>query len=199
MKTIPSSRDEELVCLIRSGGPDGDKAIMKVYGLYSRQIRAFIQSYNLKMHEHQTDANDLVHDSFLIMLQKIRKEDNIITSIFSFWIGIARNLWHNEFRKHKRVLLVEEPLASYEGSTDAADKNILDAERAKMLDTCITKCGGRCKEILLMWVAGYNMQEIADQTGLSSPAMARKLKHECFKKLKKQLAGSNIMTSSRHI
>lgn len=199
MKTIPFPRDEDLVCSIRSGGPEGDKAIMKVYALYSKQIRSFILSYNLKMHEYQADANDLVHDSFIIMLQKIRKEDRVITSIHHFWIGIAKNLWFNEVRKHRRVLLVEEPLASYGETFESADKSFLQAEQANMLNTCISKCGGRCKEILLLWVTGYNMQEIADQVGLSSAAMARKLKHECFKKLKKMLTGGNISTSSKHI
>jgi RNA polymerase sigma factor (sigma-70 family) len=195
LKTSPSLTDGELIHAIRSGGLSGDKAIMTVYTLYRKDVRSYIRMISSKYHYFQLDADDILHDSFITMLYKIQNESPVIISIKSYWSGIAKNAWLNQAKRNKKCSLVEEPAECYGLYDHTPESIILNNERYRRIENYLCKCGGRCREILLLWLSDYTMQEIADKLNLSGPAMARKLKHECFKKFKNLVANTNIFTA----
>ena len=194
LKTSPSRVDDDLIRAIQSGGAIADKAMMAMYGAYHKDIRALIYMLITRYGNRLDDPGDMVHDSFIVMLHKIRYEAPEITSIKAYWMGIARHLWLNQIKKSSKVSLVEEPVADYELLDDSPEKLLIEEERYLRIERCLCKCGPRCHEILTLWLSDYSMDEIAEKLKLSSAAMARKLKHECFKKLKDLIVNSNIFT-----
>ena len=194
LKTSPSSLDDDFIHAIRSGGPQGEKAIVDVYAFYNKAIRSFIRQLRYRHGDDQSEPDDILHDSFIVVLRKIQNENAPITSIRAFWSGIAKNMWLNDIKKHKKIRLLEEPEEKYGSTRDSPEELIIEKEKFRRIETCMGKCGGRCHQLLMLWLADYTMDEIAERLNLSGPAMARKIKHECFKKLKKMVAGSNIFT-----
>lgn len=195
LKTSSSLADDHLIFAIQSGGPQADKAIMALYSKYGNDVRSAIHQVMSTFGYPHVDPGDILHDSFLIMLHKIQQERVPVSSVFAFWIGIARYQWMNHLKKMKFTNYVSDPPADY-GQTDLTPESmVIFDERYKLLDKCLCKCGSRCKEILMMWLSDYSMGEIAERLHLSGPAMARKIKHECFKKLKKFVIESNIFST----
>lgn len=190
LKTNPPEQDNGFILAIQAGGLSGDKAIIALYGKYVHEITLRIARLMTRFPDDAVNHQDIVHDSFIVMLHKIRYEDPVITSIKGYWLGIARNLWLNVVKRNKRTDIAEESAGRY-GHEDYTPESILmSAEWYQELEKCMTKCGGKCREILLLWLSDYSMEEISEKLNLSGPLMARKLKYQCFKKLKAMISES---------
>lgn len=192
LKTSPACVDDHFIHAIQTGGAVADKAIMTVYATHHKEIRALIATLISRYGRIKADPADLVHDSFIVMLHKIRYESPEINSLRAYWLGIAKYMWLNVNRS-ARINIVAEPDADYNMQGISPEQLMLEEERLNEIERCLCKCGGRCHEILTLWLSDYSMGEIADKLNLSSAAMARKIKHECFKKLKNILINSNVL------
>ena len=195
LKTSPACTDDEFIAAIKAGGPVADKAIMSVYTRYHKTMRIYVRALMAKSTKHNRAPDDVIHDSFIIMLNKIQLESQVVGSIPAYWSGIAKNLILNQIRKNLKFQLVGEPPETYRLEDETPESIILYNERYEQIEKCFCKCGNRCHEILLMWLSDYSMQEIADRLHLSGPAMARKIKHKCFQKLKDLIVQGNILNS----
>ncbi len=195
LKTSPSFVDDQYILAIKSGGTACDKAIMTLYGQYHKDVGACLSTLITRYKKCQCEADDLVHDSFIVMLHKIQKESPEIISVRAYWLGIARHLWLNQIKRSHTIDIVEESEGLYLSSGRTPESILLSNEKYDQLDQAISRCGSRCRTILLLWLSDYSMQEIAQQMNISGPAMARKIKHECFKKLKDFIIHGNIFGS----
>jgi RNA polymerase sigma factor (sigma-70 family) len=192
LKTNPSPEDVDLIAAIRSGGPAGDKAIIALYGRYQKDVRMALRQIIHRFTPGIDPPADILHDAYIIMIRKVRHENAFCSHPRSFWVGIARKLWLNQIKKYKNADRVEDADIPY-GMYAPDPENVLIArEREREIEACIAGCGRRCQEVLYLWLADFSMQEIADRLHLSSAGMARKIKHECFKKLKEKLINSNV-------
>ena len=191
LETSPLLRDEQYLVAIRTGGLPGDEAINRLYCAYHQEVKSTISDM-IRLHPGcKTEADDMVHDAFLVMLHKIQFESVHATSLKSFWTGIARKLTLNQVKKNGRITLVEDPEEFY-GTVDVTPESIfLTKERNHLFETYLNLIGQRCRELLLYWMAQYTMDEIASRLNLSGAPMARKVKHLCFKKLKKLVQRGN--------
>jgi DNA-directed RNA polymerase specialized sigma24 family protein len=135
---------------------------------------------------------DLAHDSFIIMLDKIQQEGHPIESLAGFWIGIGKNLFLNQLKKDQRTILVHDPEAVYETRMATALWQMDEAGEDELLKDAISGLCERCQEILLLWINRYTMTEITQIMKLTNVAMARKTKYECFKKLKEMVKAGHI-------
>ncbi len=195
LKTSPLLKDDELIIAVKSGGLAGEKAIIALYARHHQEIKTCISKLTEKYSGCKCEPQDIVHDSFIVMLDKIQKDTLQTSSLRCFWLGIARNVWLNHVKKNKRIILVEDDQELY-GSHDINPEVLfLTNEKNQLLDDYLSQCGSRCKEILLLWVSHYSSQDIADRFHLSGPAMARKIKHKCFKKLKELIEKGNKLKS----
>ncbi len=194
LKTSPSVTDNDFIHAIKSGGPSGDKAIMSLYALYQKDIKTCMRTLMFRYNKSKEKPDDLVHDSFVIMVRKIQHEAPEIISVRAYWIGIAKHLWLNIIKRKNKIDLVEEEEETYGVDEDSPENLFLLNEKYEQLHKCMASCSKRCHEILLLWLADYTMQEIADRMNLSGPAMARKIKYKCFKKVKNLVIRSNIFT-----
>ena len=184
LKINPCPKDENYVLAIRSGGPAADKAIISLYTEYHKTVLIAIADVIESYPGCKTEPEDMMHDSFLIMLHKIQVDCLNAVSLKAFWIGIAKKLISNHDKKNGRIILVEDRENMY-GACDIDPETIyITTERHRQIEEYLSLFGERCKEILLLWMAQYSMDEIAEQLNLSGARMARKIKHSCFKKLK---------------
>ncbi len=187
----PHAEDEALVDRIHRGGPDAERALKELYLNYRKRISAYLLNLMHRFPGYKGDPLDLVHDSFIVLTQRIEKEEGPFHSLCAYWMGISRLLFLNQLKKDERMILVGEPeevylLADADGPDYPHENEAMDR-----LETAFDLLGSRCQEILLLWGSRYSMDEISTRMGLSGVAMARKIKHECFKKLKKLVRDGN--------
>ena len=191
LETSPLLRDEQYLIAIRTGGLPGDRAIIHLYSTYHKEVKSSIADMIRQHPGCKTEADDMVHDAFLVMLHKIQFESVHATSLKSFWTGIARRLMLNQVKKNGKITLVEDPEEFY-GTVEVTPESIfLTRERNQLFESYLNLIGHRCRELLLFWIAQYSMDEIASRLNLSGAPMARKIKHLCFKKLKKLVQNGN--------
>jgi RNA polymerase sigma factor (sigma-70 family) len=126
------------------------------------------------------------------MLEKIRNGSESVHSLGGFWIGIGRNLFLNQLKKDQRIILVEDVYDRY-GTEDTSREWILQEEEENdQMERAFSRLGEKCREILLLWINRYTMIEIAQHMNLANDNMARKIKYECFKKLKEIVKTGHI-------
>jgi RNA polymerase sigma factor (sigma-70 family) len=180
----PFLKEEGYVIAIQAGGPKGEHAILCLYTKYHKEVRIKVSEMISLYPECRVEPQDLVHDAFIVMIHKIQFESFRTGSLKAFWIGIARNIMLNQAKKNGKIFLVQEVQEIYESTEVSPETIFMITERNHQIEEYLSRFGSRCKDILLLWMAHYTMDEIADQLHLSGARMARKVKHLCFKKLK---------------
>ena len=186
------SRDEYFIRDIRAGGIHAETAISCLYLKYRKRVYSYFEALITKHDEFKGQSEDLVHDAFIVMIDKIREEDHPIKSLAGFWIGIGKHLFLNQLKKDQRTVLVNDPETIYETHEVLSMWIAADHDEDEQLQTAISYLCERCREILLLWIDRYSMTEIAQMMKLTNVAMARKTKYECFKKLKEIVKSGHI-------
>ncbi len=177
-------RDEDFLREIRSGGPRAETAIGSLYQQYRKRVYASMRRLIFKHPAFKGSSEDLVHDSFILMIHKIQNEVCDIHSILGFWIGIGKNLFLNQLKRDQKMFLVRDSEEIYGLNELSPEIEFLNREEEELMLSTFSKLGARCQEILLLWINQFTMVEIAERMHLSNDNMARKIKFECFKKLK---------------
>jgi len=176
--------DKDYIPEIQAGGAGADRAISCLYLKYRSRTYAYMSNLISKHPEYKGMADDLVQDSFIIMVDKIRVNGYTVNSLAGYWIGISKMLFLNQLKKDKRIIYVNDVEECY-GYEDLTPESILfEKEEQYKLENAFAQLGPKCQEVLMLWLNQYSMAEIAQKLNLSSDAMARKVKFECFKKLK---------------
>jgi RNA polymerase sigma factor (sigma-70 family) len=186
------SRDEDFIRDIKAGGHKAETATSCLYLRYRKRVFTYFNHLIKRHGEFKALADDLVHDSFIVMLDKIRQEYQPVHSLAGFWIGIGKHLFLNQLKKDQRTVLVNDPEAIYESREAAYLWIMADDQEDEQLENAIAKLCQRCRDILLLWIDRYTMTEITQIMKLSNVAMARKTKYECFKKLKEIVKAGHI-------
>jgi len=168
-----------------------EKAMQELYLAYRKKVLSYIVSLVRRYPEFKGQPEDLMHDAFIVLIHRVEQGDGQLQSLYAFWIGITRHLLFNQVRKDERILLVQEPDEIYLLNDENIEANYVQAESAELIKQTFDQLGDRCKQILLLWIQGYPMDEIATKVNLSGAPMARKIKFECFKKLKNLVKDGN--------
>ena len=190
----PSPQDELFIRGIISGGAAAEQAMQELYLLHRKKILAYIASQVRRFPEFRGKPEDLMHDAFIVLVHRIEEGDGQVRSLFAFWIGICKHLLLNQVKKDERILLVCEPDEEYLLQEAHGEESYLESESESLLRQTFDQLGTRCKQILMLWIERYPMHEIARKMELSGAPMARKIKHECFKKLKNLVKHGNKLT-----
>ena len=184
-------RDDDYLREIRAGGSRADTAISCLYLKHRKRIHSYLRTLISKQGAFKGVPDDLVHDSFIIMIEKIQQDAAAVRSLAGYCIGIAKWLFLNQLKKDERTVLVGDAEEKYGYDSEFQHSIVHDHEEGKM-EAAFLKLGPRCREILMLWINQYTMLEISGIMHLSNPSMARKIKYECFKKLKEIVNSGNI-------
>lgn len=184
--------DADFAEAIRQGGRDRDSATECLYRRYhSQALRMSGKMVSYKSGQ-QDDIADLLHDAFLVMVEKICHGGYNQGALLHFWIGITKGLLRNKMKRDTRTDLVDDNTRLDIEDMDSPEEVLLTGEKRQTVDALLSRLGEKCKRVLLLWAGGYSMQEIADKLELSSEAMARKTKYKCKNQLMEMLDGLDI-------
>jgi RNA polymerase sigma-70 factor, ECF subfamily len=179
--TAPAAEpaDEELVERVRVGDPDAFGVLVERH-----MDRAFRIGYRLL--GHREDAEDLVQDAFLTVLEKI---DTFQTGRrFAPWfhrIVVNRGLNAREARSIRRVEQIPETVASH-GSSPARHAEQVDLR--ERIDAAIADLPERQRTIVeLFELDGFTGAEIAEMLDISAGTVRWHL-HEARRALRESLA-----------
>lgn len=175
--------DAAIVRAIKSGGSQRQRAIRFLYQVNQETLKKVV-AYVRSNSGNEQDGQDMFHEGIIVLDRNVRAgKFRGESSLAGYLYSICRFLWMNQVRKHGRTDLREDNSTMDQTETENPESLSLDEEKKKVLANVLTQLGDRCKKILELWKLSYSMQEIADQLGFSSAAMATKNKYKCHKKL----------------
>lgn len=184
--------DEDYVEDIRKGGSTGQQASDCLYRTYHARVLDYMQRYVGPWSGQQEDVRDLLQDAYLLMIKKIRFGGYNHGSLVHFWTGIAKGMLKNKVRRDARTDLKEDNSAFDVVDFSTPEEWVMNKEQERILMGLLESLGERCRDVLMLWAAGYSMREIVEKTGISSEAMARKTKFRCKNKLVALIKERNI-------
>lgn len=184
--------DKDIIEGIKQGGKSLERSREILYRKYSPRalqgIRAFITTWN----GQDDDAMDLLHDSFLVMVDKMRHGGYKMGPLLHFWVGIARGIFRNKIRRDRKVRHGDEQFKASEIIDPGPEELFLQEETEALLSEMMNMLGEKCFRVLRMWMEDYSMKEIMDEMGMSSEVMVRKTKFKCKEKLIELIESHNI-------
>lgn len=186
-------RDEDFLREIRAGGPRAETAIGCLYQQYRKRVYASMRRLIFRHPAFKGAPEDLVHDAFILMIHKIQYEGCAIHSLVGFWIVTGKNIFQNQLKRDQKLFLVRDSEEIYGLNELSPEVEYLNHEEEELVLSTFSKLGTRCREILLLWINQYSMVEIAEKMNISNDNMARKIKCQCFKKLKDLVRTGNTI------
>ena len=134
----------------------------------------------------ENDAKDILQESFLIVLTKIRETNFILSCEFSTYIySICKNLWLKNLRikKQKNQKIVDlSQIADVDFCLNFEKESHLNSQYFLFLKH-FQSLSPICKEILRMFFEKKSFGEIAKVLNLINYDFARKKKYKCKKVL----------------
>lgn len=184
-------RDREWIRCIRTGGKEGAPAIHALYSAYRSSVLSHLRKHIHLFPSFRGHADDVLHESFLLLLRKIERGDTIRSTLPGLWQGIGYYLIKNDTRRDQKIFRVEDAESGYLQSDLSPDHDLLAAEKRQEVLGLFAGIGVKCKQVLLLWVEHHSMEDIAAALQLSGPAMARKIKYDCMKRIKELVRNSH--------
>ncbi len=171
--TEGSHNQDELLLQLRNGNK---QILLELYN----QNRTMITSYITKNSGTTDDAQDILHDSLIVLWKNIRDPKFELSSKPSTYLmGVAKNLWLKKLDKAKRTSTAD--ITGLEVSEAPLSIHQLDVKKAML---ALDEIGETCKNLLSMFYFDkFSMQEIATQLNYANTDTAKAKKHQCFKRL----------------
>ena len=152
--------------------------------LYAEQLPV-ITSLIHKYGGSDSDAKDIFQDAVLIVYQKARQPDFLLSSQFStFFYGICRNLWLNCRTKKSATAEVTFPKeVKYIADDIPTEAELLLVERGNLFRKAFRQLGEDCQQLLELFFQKIPMEMIATRMGYGSEGYARRRKLQCKQRL----------------
>ena len=126
------------------------------------ELRVPLRRYLICSGASATDADDAVQESFLRLHRHLGSEGDR-SNLYGWVFQVARNYLRDERKSARRQKTV-----AVDGALAAADprsgpeKNLLDAERGRLLRAAIDKLPDQQRECMLLRASGLRYREIAE-------------------------------------
>lgn len=166
------------------------KIIEEIYAKYSKAILKMTRQNN----GSNDDAKDVIQESLIIIYQKAKKGDFVLTSsFFSFFYGVCRNVWLKTLRKNKYKT------TEIKGDTMLIDdinisEELNNKQRYEFYIKKLNELGEGCRQILQLHFDGKKIKEIVRIMGLSGERYASSRKHKCKNQLIKLIEKDTIFS-----
>ena len=186
MKTGRQFLDQEVVQNIERK-QNFDETIGFLYDSLYKKVQAFIVQNN----GSPEDAQDIFQEVMVafievVTLKKFRGDSSVAT----FLLALARNMWYNELKKRARSKIRE---MKYEGTNSIIDKDldgyIASREYRKEVIDLVSALGETCKKILTaFYFDNLSMSEILRFLDYENEQVVRNKKYKCLKQLGQTIA-----------
>ncbi|MET3877335.1 sigma-70 family RNA polymerase sigma factor [Chitinophaga sp. OAE865] len=145
-----------------------------------------IATYIVSNHGQNEDAEDIFQEAMIVLLQKVRQPDFLLTSsLKTYLFSISRNLWLKYLRDNK--LLPVEDVSMYPCAT-AAFTIELQREKSKdeKVQSWISRITGHCQRILkAIFFYREPMETVMKKMGWKNRHTAANQQYKCIQQVKK--------------
>lgn len=181
MKVEGKYSDQELIAAI-SGKKDPNEAILFLYQQYSRTTSSFMLNYGAS----EQDAEDVFQETVIAFIDIVQKgKFRMESSIKTFLVSIARNIWRNELKKKQRSDYREKLFESgREQSEEDISELISEWEKKKQLRDLVYQLGEPCRKLLMLfYYEDLSMKEILAYLPYENEQVVRNKKYKCLQQL----------------
>jgi RNA polymerase sigma factor (sigma-70 family) len=182
--------DEAILAGIRSNDLNG--VIFQIYKQYAELV-----SFNVvTMGGSLQDGEDIFQETVVAFIELVRKgKFRGESSIKTFLVAVARNLWFNELRKKKSG---DQRAKVFETNREHIENDVMEdinqREIKEQFLVLMTHLGASCKKILTMfYYENLSFEEITVKMGYENEQVARNKKYKCMKELSDLIRDSPVL------
>jgi RNA polymerase sigma-70 factor (ECF subfamily) len=171
--------DQECIANIRKGGAIMQKTVEWFFHVHFKLVYQKIGSQKID----KDQAIDAYSDAVTAFVENIREEKFRGDSRCStYFIRIFNNKCIDVIRKNT-TNKVERSYVSLEDIKPDMIREETNMEEAPEIADFFERLNESCRDLLLDWSDGYNMDEIAARNGLKNAHTARSKRYNCFQQL----------------
>lgn len=181
MKIVRNYSDAELLTAIRDK-LEMNNAIWFIYQSHFDSISSLI-TYNSGS---QQDAEDIFQEVVVTFIDIVKKDKfRGESSIKTFLVSMARNLWLNELKKRGRSQSRDVVFEKGRDEPEAdISQHIADRETKKQLMELLEQLGEGCKKILVMfYYEDLSIKEMLEHLPYENEQVVRNKKYKCLQQL----------------
>jgi RNA polymerase sigma factor (sigma-70 family) len=181
MKVEGKFSDIELIAAI-SGKKDPNEAILFIYQEYSRTTSSFMINYGAS----EQDADDVFQETVIAFIDIVQKgKFRMQSSIKTYLVSIARNIWRNEVKKRQRSDYREQQFESGREQTEEDISELISEwEKKKQLRDLVYELGEPCRKLLMLfYYENLSMKEILTYLPYENEQVVRNKKYKCLQQL----------------
>lgn len=168
--------DQQIIDGFRAGGLARNRAWEYAHKDWRDRIYGTIAAKNGTREE----AKDAVQEVAMVFERRVLRPDFVLQHMLStYFISCVYRQWARSKKQGKTGLveLEDRHLADFVESVEA---EIAQTDLARLLDESLARLGERCKAILLYFMQGFAMKEIAEKMGFGGgEQVARNEKKKC--------------------
>ena len=172
---------QSIVNRVRNSLNDRNEVIKELYN--NRDLHKAVVGTLIKKGCSKSSAEDYFIDSIVNFVKSCYKSDfEIRSSLTNYMIGTAKNIWLKQVTNQQKLRTIKEELQQT-GGDDTYEINLIGQSKRALLAQLTGYLDETCRELLTLWAASHQMQEIAVALNYKSAGMARKKKHQCMQRL----------------
>ena len=173
--------DRQLINRIKAN----DRSVLgELYVRFEKLIFGYVTQHG----GSDDDAEDMLQEAIVVLWQNVcsgRFEQK--AKIGTYLLAVARNKWHSELRKRRKMERDETLEDRADGNPDVL-ASIQAGESKQLLHRALSKLGAPCKELLMMfYFEERSMADIARVLGFANEDVAKSKKYQCKQALTKLL------------
>ena len=170
--------------MVGQGGKASNKAMHYMYNAWSDKAIGRIKKYNKNI----ADAEDIVHDAFVVLENHIRNKKYKPTGKLEyFFYGICK--WSNISRlqreRKKKVVVPDD--GNLPEKVDGIDPEVkmIKQQWKDVVTGLLNMLQKTCRDILRLYMEGYSMKDIAEELDLENADKVRYKLFACKKRMRK--------------
>lgn len=170
---------------------DINKPVAYMYEHYFEQVELDIRA---KGGDRQ-DAADIFQEAVLIVIDKIKSgRFRGDSSVRTFLLGIAKNLWLHEKRTRERRSGRETQFGQLDETHSELHDRLFSIDKSSVVKTLFEQVGDVCTKILSgVYYEKLPMKELLKKFDYENEQVLRNRKSRCMKKLKTLLANNPLL------
>lgn len=150
--------------------------------LYETTLRK-VKQYIVKNGGDTEQAKDIFQDAVIVLFNQVRKNKfDERFPIDAFVHTVAKNLWINSIRKHKRIENHED-MSIFGTMTDEKDdflEDLITREKSAAVSRLFGKLNEKCRQILHYYNhEGWSMKQISEKLGYTNENVAKSSHYRC--------------------
>ena len=194
MKVDKMYSDADLLAAIRNKDTL-DEAIRYMYHHYADTISSLI----INNSGNRQDAQDIFQETVVTFIDVVRKNKfRGESSIKTFLVSLARNIWLNQLRKRDRSSVRDVVFEKSRDTTESdVSEHIADLESKRILMATIEKLGEKCRKILVMfYFQELSTKEMLQHLPYENEQVVRNKKHKCLQELSGLIRSNPLITKT---